>query len=332
MAEGIGDLFKNAMKDESGGLMKDMFVNAVKDEQTDILAAHLKDLGKDEMKQMINILGKDGLKDIITGMGRDEFRELLPKMGTDAARDIFNKMGKDEIKDLFRNVTKDDFNQLFKGIEKDELRDMFRDAGSDFLKKYGMDEGKDVGKGFFREVGDEMKDGMKSFKPTQWLKYTVMGWFGYKTVMALNTQSADDCQKKCIAHENTDHPDSNCPSDKNEAECHLFCKTSGKGQCSEAQRKKNAEEECGGVNIVGCAGDNVSGFTKGALDFFSKYGDYIFTGIWIVLFFVGLSLLYKFVKMFTSTQYNKAQDWMQKAVCPKGKTLGPNGKRCVPIQ
>lgn len=328
MATALADLGKVEGKD----LFRTLGSAGINDLMRDQIAAGIKDLGRTEIKDMLSNMTKDEMSNIIKDMGKDEFRKLLPKMGKDATRDIFNKLGKDEIKDLFRNVTKDDFNQLFKGFEKDELRDMFRDAGSDFMKKYGMDEGKDVGKGFFREVGDEMKEGIKSFKPTQWLKYTVMGWFGYKTIMALNTQSADDCQKKCIAHENTDHPDSNCPADKNVAECRLFCKTSGEGKCSEAQRKKNAEEECGGVNIVGCAANNVGGFAGGALDFFAKYGDYIFTGIWIVLFFVGLSLLYKFIKMFTSTQYNEAVDWMQKKVCPKGKTLSPNGKRCVPIQ
>ena len=327
MAEGIRALMMHGSED----LLRDYF----KVEASDILAAQLKDLSKGEMKQLINTLGKDGLRDIITDMGKDEFRQLLPKMGKDAARDIFNKMGKDEIKDLFRGVGRDDFNQLFKGFEKDELRDMFRDAGSDFMKKYGMDEGKDVGKGFFRGVGDEMKDGIKNIKNfpfTKAAKYGVMGWFGYKTVMAFHTQSEDDCQKKCEAGENTEHPASNCTKDKTSLPCTVFCKTSGEGKCSKKQREKNAEEECGGVKVIGCTGGDVGGIMKGGLDFFAKYGDYIFTGIWIILFFVGLSLLYKFLKMFTSTQYNKAQDWMQRAVCPKGKTLGPNGKRCVPIQ
>lgn len=324
----LADLGKVEGKD----LFRTLGSAGINDLIRDQIAAGIKDLGRTEMKDMLGGMTKDEMRKIIKDMGKDKFRKLLPKMGTDAARDIFKKMGKDEIKDLFRGVNRDTFNQLFKGFEKDELRDMFRDSGSDFLKQYGIDEGKDVGKGFFREVGDEMKDGIKSFKPTQWLKYGVMGWFGYKSVIAFNTQSADDCTKKCEAGENTDHPDSNCTKDKTSLPCKVFCKTSGEGKCSKEQRKKNAEEECGGVKVVGCTAENAGGFMGGALDFFAKYGDYIFTGVWIVIFFVGLSLLYKFVKMFTSTQYNKAQDWMQSAVCPKGETLGPNGKRCVPIQ
>ena len=283
------------------------------------------DIGKDESKAVIRDgfkdvtkdLSADDLKVFLGALTKDQLKQLIPRLGEDTLKDIFRKIGKDGVHDMFLDIGGKDLKKIFKQFDKEEIRDLLGDEGKDLLKRMGIEETGDISKGAFAEMKDEMKDDMKEFKFTKTVKYAIMGWFGYKTVMALNTQSASECLKKCVAGTNTDNPDSNCDTSTKstakalaEKECALQCKVSAPGKCSAAKRKENAEDKCAGAKIVECAAGNTSDWMAKLMGFFSEYGDYILTFVWIVIGLAGVSLLYKFLKMFTTNKYSKATDWV----------------------
>jgi len=277
----------------------------------DIFKDETKDGTRTAFKSVTGDLSADELKKGLGGLSKDQLEQLIPRLGEDTLKDTFRKIGKDGVHDMFHDMTGKDLKKIFKNLGDEEIRDILGDEGKDLLKRMGIEETGDLSKGAFAEMKDEMKDGMKEFKFTKTVKYAIMGWFGYETVMALNTQSASECLKKCVNGTNTDNPGSNCDtSTKSKPECVIDCKVSAPGKCSAAKRKENADDNCGGAKIVECAAGNTSGLMAKFMAFFSEYGDYILTFVWIVIGLVGVSLLYKFLTMFTSNKYSKATDWV----------------------
>lgn len=322
----------------SFGSLTKLFADFSKDEAEGVIRTET----RDSLKNFFNnpMMRGPFLRQALHGMSRDTLGNVIGDMikngEKDTVKNLFKKIGEDGVKDIFtkdgKKMTEKEIRTLFKKggakLTDDEIREMLGPAARDIFKGDALD----LGGGLFGDFGKDIGKDIGKFPLTKGAKYAALGYFGYETYMRLNTQSASECKSKCKAGTNTENPDSNCDTSKmNAAECEAYCDIKGTGKCTEEQRKEDANKRCGGFKMAKCAADTTLDGAEGILGFISKYGDYIFTGIWIVIFIVGLSLLYKFLKMFTSTKYNQVQDWMQRKVCPTGQTLGPSGKRCVPI-
>ena len=182
--------------------------------------------------------------------------------------------------------------------------------------------GKDAGKGSRPSEptppAGEAKEGVGLWG---WTKRAGALLFGTTYVWDSRMQSASQCYERCKNRTNdTIEPvgmdDSippnlkqpNCPDDDTDAECFIYCSKTGRGACTEQQRKDSAQYKCGmsahhpdPLKAADCTADAARKGVDSVFDFWDTFGLYI---MYIAIVIGVLVALYAF-KIYTSAYVSK---------------------------
>ena len=228
-------------------------------------------------------------------------RHAATESGEEAAESLVRGAGTDMLHD--GRLTSQDLAQ----IEEHLGQGGFRPRGGD-LPGAGAEAVRQSGKTTFEKAGSIVKYSAGA---------AVIFLVGRQLFQDLAQQDAGDCNTKCLANNNQRqaqdrvsgpnadpnpglmNPNCNAMPPNFQGGCDAYCGTDGGDACSDEQRQRRGENECGGViDAVSCGIRYSASGIKGAADFWTKYQHLILNGILIVIIFAGVYLFKEVVKTF----------------------------------